>query len=56
MRTAKKLIRLGGCPGESESSLGAHIIQFVLSCACSVVRRNNVIHASHCGFDAIVFL
>ena len=26
MRTAKTLIRLGGCPGWSESSLGAHAI------------------------------
>ena len=33
MRTAKTLIRLVGCPGRSESSLGAHVILFVLSCA-----------------------
>ena len=31
MRTAKTLIRLGGCPGRSESSLGAHSL-LVLSC------------------------
>ena len=31
MRTAKTLIRLGGCPGWFESSLGAHAILFVLS-------------------------
>ena len=31
MRTAKTLIRLGGCPGWSESSLGAHAILLVLS-------------------------
>ena len=31
MRTVKTLIRLGGCPGWSESSLGAHAILFVLS-------------------------
>ena len=31
MRTAKTLIRLGGCPGWSESSLGAQIILLVLS-------------------------
>ena len=31
MRTAKTLIRLGGCPGWSESSLGAHTILLVLS-------------------------
>ena len=30
MRTAKSLIRLGGCPGWSESSLGAHFILLVL--------------------------
>ena len=30
-RTAKTLIRLGGCPGWSESSLGAHAILLVLS-------------------------
>ena len=29
--TAKTLIRLGGCPGWSESSLGAHAILLVLS-------------------------
>ena len=31
MRTAKTLIRLGGCPGWSESLLGAHAISLVLS-------------------------
>ena len=31
MRTAKILIRLGGCPGWSQSSLGAHAILLVLS-------------------------
>ena len=31
MRTAKTLIRLGGCPGWSESSLGIHAISLVLS-------------------------
>ena len=34
-RTAKTLIRLGGCPGWSESSLGAHAILLVLSWGCS---------------------
>ena len=33
MRTAKTLIRLGECPGWSESSLGAQVIVLVLSCA-----------------------
>ena len=32
-RTAKTLIRLGGCPGWSESLLGAHAILQVLPCA-----------------------
>ena len=31
MRTTKTLIRLGGCPGWSESSLGAHAILLVLT-------------------------
>ena len=35
IRTAKSLIRLGGCPGWSESSLGEHTILLVLSCAGS---------------------
>ena len=35
MRTAKTLIRLDGCPGWPESSLGAHIILLVLSCCGS---------------------
>ena len=35
MRTAKTLVRLGGCPGLSESSLGAHVILLVLSCGGS---------------------
>ena len=35
MQTAKTLIRLGGCPGWSESSLGARANLLVLSCAGS---------------------
>ena len=31
MRTAKTLIRMGGCPGLSESSLDAHATLLVLS-------------------------
>ena len=31
-RTANTLIRLGGCPGWYESSLGAQVILLVLSC------------------------
>ena len=34
-RTTKTLIRLGGCPGWSESSLGEHVILLVLSCGGS---------------------
>ena len=34
--TVKTLIRLGGCPGWSESSLGAHVILLVLSCGGSI--------------------
>ena len=37
MRKAKTLIRLGGCPGWSESSLGAQATLFVLSCRGSFV-------------------
>ena len=35
--TAKTLIRLGGCPGWSESSLAAQVILLVLSCGGSNV-------------------
>ena len=34
-RTANPLIRLGDCPGWSESSLGTHVLLLVLSCGCS---------------------
>ena len=39
MRTAKTLIRLGGCPGSSESSLGAESLCWFchLSCCSSHV-------------------
>ena len=37
-RTAKTLIRLGGCPGWSESSLGVHDILWVLSW-CSLFQH-----------------
>ena len=39
-RTAKTLIRLGGCPGCSESFLGAHAILLVLSLGVSLTTRN----------------
>ena len=37
MRTVKTLIRLGGCPGWSETLLGAHAILLVLSWGGSVI-------------------
>ena len=37
MRTTKTLIKLGGCPGWFESSLGAHAILLVLSGGGSIV-------------------
>ena len=40
-RKAKTQIRLGGCPGWSESSLGAHAILVVLSRGGSFVERTN---------------
>ena len=41
MQTGKTLIRLGGCPGWSESSLGAHATLLVLSWGSSnTVRRS----------------
>ena len=38
-RTAKTLIRLGWCPGWSESSLGAQVILLVLSCGSSYMSH-----------------
>ena len=35
-----RLIRLGGCPGWSESSLGAHVILLVLSCGGSYLSMH----------------
>ena len=43
--TAKTLIRLGRCPGSSESSMGAHVILLVLSCAGSF-RDNTLDHSA----------
>ena len=36
MSAQRRLIRLGGCPGWFESSLGAHVILLVLSCTGSI--------------------
>ena len=43
VRPGKSLIRLGACPGWSESSLGAQVILSVLSCCSSfmIVNPNN---------------
>ena len=46
-RTAKTLVRLGGCPGWSESSLGAHAILLVLSCAGSYRRCRGATITEH---------
>ena len=44
MRTANTLIRLGGCPGGSESSLGAHaiLLGFVMRWRMPHTRRHRV--------------
>ena len=42
MRTAKTLIRLGGCPGWSESSLGAHAMLLVLSWMAQIYSLCNL--------------
>ena len=34
------LIRPGGCPGSSESSLGVHVILLVLSCCGLIIKQN----------------
>ena len=41
LSTQPRLIRLSGCPGLSESLLGAHSILLVLSCAGSYDKGNN---------------
>ena len=43
MRTAKTLIRLDGCPGWSESSLGAYVILLILWCCGSYCDDSLVI-------------
>ena len=49
MRTAKTLIRLGGCPGWSKSSLGAHAILLVLSYRGSFVLHNPYTNVLMCA-------
>ena len=46
-RTAKTLIRLGGCPGWSESSLGTKVILLVLSWGGPESTYAAHIHSSH---------
>ena len=41
LSTERRLIRLGGCLGWSESSLGAHVSLLVLPCGGSYVPKNN---------------
>ena len=50
-RTAKTLIRLSGCPGWSESSLGAHFILLVLSWGGSLMfNSTQCLKISYCLF------
>ena len=46
----RRLIRLGGCPGWSESSLGAQ------SFVCFVMRRLNIIHRTTTTFKVSILL
>ena len=48
MRTAKSLIKLGGCPGCSETSLGAQVIVLVLSCCGTFLVSYDVVIAFLC--------
>ena len=49
-RTAKTLIRLGGCPGWSESSLGTKVILFVFSWGGSKCFFLESTYAAHIHF------
>ena len=49
-RTAKTLIRLGGCPGGSESSLGTKVILLVLLCGGSKCFFLESTYAAHIRF------
>ena len=55
MWSAKTLNSVGGWPGWSETSLGAHVIVLVLSCGCSFavlcewLIKNNVDHLFNAG-------
>ena len=49
MRTAKTLIRLGGCPGSPESSLGTHAILLVVMrrIIMEILLQIMVCHGNH---------
>ena len=51
MRTAKTLIRLGGCPCWPESSLGAQVILLILSCGGSFIFLSINFHALHMVYN-----
>ena len=53
-RTGKTLIRLGGCPGWSESSLGAQTILFVLSRGGSNTSQKSLMR-NHGRFGSTLF-
>ena len=57
MQTVKTLIRLGGCPGWSESSLGAHATSLVLSWGISygIVEGGITVTLSIFFIDSIVW-
>ena len=56
MRTAKTLIRMGGCPGWSESLLGAHAILLVLSWSGSFYSCALLIFTTSDGWmDVFIF-
>ena len=55
MWTAKTLIKLGGCPGRSESSLGAHATLLILSCCCANFK-NKVLFCCVVSSECLAFL
>ena len=55
MQTAKTLIGLGGCPGWSKSSLGAHAILLVLSWGGLFYKLKFDFHAMHNNIVVVFF-
>ena len=49
MRTAKTLIRLGGCPGRSESSLGEHSLCWFCHVVAHILVSLKFIHGDTIG-------